>query len=227
MRAKVDASRGVTNTVLPPIVLLHGLARTARSMRPVERALVAAGRMVVNIDYPSRRKTIAELAVLVMDIAFKRLGFTTSPIDVVTHSMGGILLRQYAAAHGAECIRRVVMLAPPNQGSEVVDALRFLPGFALWNGVAGAALGTDARSVPRKLGALAFEAGVIAGMHSPNPFLRHLLPLPNDGKVSVASARVDGMSDFMTVARSHTFLMNAPEVLHQVEHFLDKGRFEH
>ncbi len=48
---------------------------------------------------------------------------------------------------------------------------------------------------------------------------------PNDGKVSVQSAQMDSMSDFITVDASHTFMMNSPQVQDQVAAFLADGRF--
>ncbi|MCP5146432.1 MAG: alpha/beta hydrolase, partial [Gammaproteobacteria bacterium] len=131
----------------------------------------------------------------------------------------------YLAHHTIENLGRVVMLAPPNHGSEVVDALRSVPGFRLMNGPAGMQLGTEPDSVPSTLGPADFELGVIAGTSTMNLLLSLLLPDPNDGKVSVASARLEGMKDFVTVSRTHTFIMNAPEVIAMTRQFLASGQF--
>ena len=106
----------------PPVVLLHGLAHTSRSMTPVATALQANGRAVINVDYASRRHTIAELAELAMRTAFAALDGQPEEFDVVTHSMGGILLRQYAARRTAHRTHRAVMLALPHQGSASITA---------------------------------------------------------------------------------------------------------
>lgn len=117
------------------------------------------------------------------------------------------------------------MLAPPNQGSEASDFWRRFPGFKLLNGFAGYQLGTDAGSVPRNLGPADFTVGVIAGDRTIDPVTSLLLPNPDDGKVSVTRTRLEGMSDFLVVHRSHAFIMQANEVIRQVIHFLDCGRF--
>lgn len=83
-------------------------------------------------------------------------------------------------------------MAPPNQGSQVVDSLRDVPGFKLINGKAGLQLGTDDKSIPAQLGPVKFELGVIAGSRTVNVLLSQFLPNPDDGKVSVQSTRVAG-----------------------------------
>lgn len=212
------------------VVLLHGLARTARSMRPVARTLEARGFRVVNLDYPSRSGDIRTLAHGVAhDVARIDSG---GPMHFVTHSLGGVLLR-VAAAEGlipAERIARVVMLAPPNGGSHVVDALARRPSFSRvyrWAmGPVGPELGVEGDAIARSLPPLPFETGIIAGSRSVNPLLSRLLPGENDGKVSVAHAAAPGMRAFIVVPHSHSFLMRAKVVLAQTATFLETGRFK-
>ena len=148
-------------------------------------------------------------------------------VDVVTHSMGGIVLRA-AVALGvvpAEALHRVVMLAPPNQGSALADRLRDFLVYRLATGPAGQQIGTDDESVPRRLPAPPFELGVIAGRRSNNPLFGRVLGTESDGKVTVASAQVDGMRELVVVDRAHTFIMWAPDVLAHIFSFLEHGRF--
>jgi hypothetical protein len=120
---------------------------------------------------------------------------------------------------------RVVMLAPPNQGSEVIDVTRDWPTSELFAGEAGLQLGTDADSIPRQLGAVDFELGVIAGTRSMNFVMSAMLPGPNDGKVSVESTRVDGMDDFLIVDNSHHYITESEEVIRNTTSFLRRGSF--
>jgi triacylglycerol lipase len=208
------------------IVLLHGLARTSASMEALESGLLDSGYDVVNVDYPSRHHTIQELAPLAMS-----RGIDHCPDDglihFVTHSLGGILVRFYLEQNEISRLGRLVMLAPPNQGSEVVDNLRGVPGFELYNGPAGVQLGTGSDSIPLSLKPPDYDIGVIAGTKTFNPILSQFLPNPDDGKVSVESTKLDGMKDFITVPYSHPFIAKAPEVLEQSISFLETGFFIH
>ncbi len=208
------------------VVLLHGLARTSSSMEPLSGALREAGYRVVNVDYPSREKPIEELAPLAIGSGLEGCG-PEPTVHFVTHSLGGILVRYYLANNEFANLGRVVMIAPPNQGSEVVDNLGEIPGFSEFNGPAGAQLGTGENSVPLSLGPVEFEVGIIAGTKTVNLILSQYLPNPDDGKVSVASARVEGMQDFIEVPYSHPFIMRAPLVIKQTRAFLTQGKFDH
>ncbi|HUG39734.1 MAG TPA: alpha/beta fold hydrolase [Longimicrobiales bacterium] len=206
------------------VILLHGLGRTTQSMLPMERALEGRGYRVVNLGYPSRTHSIAEL-VDTLDRALEVCCAGGVPVHFVTHSLGGILVRAYAARHGVARIGRVVMLSPPNAGSEVVDRLDDTPGLAWLLGPAFMQLGTDSTAVPRVLGPPEFEVGVITGEASLNPLFSWWLPGRDDGKVTVESARVDGAAGFLVVPYTHGFLMRREEVIEQVAAFLGTGRF--
>lgn len=210
-------------------VLLHGLGRTSRSMRPLVRALSARGYETLNLGYPSRSQVIEALA---EDVAARIAQWNAeSALDFVTHSLGGIVLRA-AVANGAlplERIRRVVMLGPPNQGSELVDAFALIPVVATLyrrvTGPAGAQLGVSSDGIAAHLPPVEFPVGVIAGNRSFNPLFSAVLGAPNDGKVRVDRAQVTGMRDFLVVPHWHPFLMSAPSVIEQSLHFLETGNF--
>jgi hypothetical protein len=194
-------------------------------MAPIGQSLALKGYVVVNEGYPSRRQTIeASAAVIGRDVELCRTK-GAAPIDFVTHSLGAIVLRRYFVDHTVAEARRVVMLAPPSHGSEIADHLRGRWWYDRATGPAGQELGTDRGSLPNRLGAMSLSVGVIAGTRSHEPWFARYFRGPNDGKVSVESARMDGMSDFITVDASHTFMMNSPQVQDQVAAFLADGRF--
>ena len=208
------------------IILLHGLGRTHRAMAKAEAMFSEQGYNTLNVNYPSRAHRIEELSPGVIGNAIKQCTEKKfAAIHFFTHSMGGILLRYFLQHHDKGRIGRAVMLAPPNQGSEIVDKLAGFPGFKLLNGPAGLQLGTDANSIPSKLGAINIETGIITGNKSINPLLSQLISGTNDGKVSVESARLENMTDFLLVPYTHTFIMRREEVILQALYFFQNGRF--
>ncbi|PTB85832.1 alpha/beta hydrolase [Pseudidiomarina aestuarii] len=210
------------------VVLLHGLARTAGSMDSMEKHLNKAGYKVCNIDYPSRKHRIENLtSEFVVPEIQQCFGDVLTPLHFVTHSLGGIIVRQLAVEHQQIKIGRVVMLSPPNQGSEVVDKLGTWGLFEWINGPAGKQLGTTEDAIPNQLGPATFELGIITGNRSINLILSTLIPGPDDGKVSIKNARLDGMQDFLVVEQTHPFIMANDTVQSQTLHFLQNGTFQH
>ncbi len=207
------------------VILLHGLARTNRCMVKMASSLKNEGFHTINHDYPSTKYPIEELAEKEIEQALNKCP-KGDRIHFVTHSLGGILVRQYLRFHTIENLGRVVMLGPPNKGSQVVDTLRNVPGFELMNGPSGMQLGTDAQSVPNTLGPAHFEVGIIAGTRSINLILSTFLPGQDDGKVTIEGTKLEGMADHITLPASHPLMMRNKTVIRQTIHFLRHGRFD-
>lgn len=208
------------------VVLLHGLNRSWRAMQPMAEALRNAGFSTANVDYPSQAGTVEILAPLAVDTGLQQCRSAgASRIHFVTHSIGGILLRYSHQRAPIDDLGRVVMLAPPNQGSEVIDITRNWPTTGIFAGEAGMQLGTDTESIPAQLGPVDFELGIIAGTGTVNPFMSAMLPNPDDGKVSAASTKVDGMDDFLLVRNSHHFITGSETVIRNTTSFLRTGTF--
>ena len=191
-------------------------------MRPLQQRLSEAGYQVHNLGYASTRSAPEKLVGQVGEAVERRCS-GASKLHFVTHSLGGILARAYLSREPSQRAGRVVMLAPPNRGSEVVDRLGNLIRLL---GPTAQELGTAPDSLPNRLPSPDFELGVIAGTGSLHPFADGVLEGAHDGTVRVESTRLEGMSDFLALPVSHTFIMRSPEVARQVLCFLRTGRFD-
>lgn len=207
------------------VVLVHGLGRTSRSLVVLERRLERAGFRVVTYDYPSTVEPIERLVDSLAVVVEGCCPPADAPVHFVTHSMGGVLVRALLRDSVPQHVGRVVMLSPPNQGSEIVDAFSPSPLLVALLGPAGAALGTDSLSLPQRLGPARFPLGIIAGNQSMTRVGSRLIPGPDDGLVGVEQTRLEGADDFLVVPATHTTIMNRRDVADAVVRFLIEGRF--
>ena len=210
------------------MILLHGLGRLRQSMGGLDRHLKHLGYSTINLAYPSTTKTIEAIA----DTHLARAVHTceesgAGKIHFVGHSLGGLIVREYLQGNSVPAGSRLVMLSPPNQGSELVDLLTQVPVYRWITGPAGQEIGRGPESLVNRLKPVAIDIGVIAGNFSINLLAAAFMDGPGDGMVSVKSTVLPEMRDFIIVPNTHTFIMRDPFVMSQVAHFLKHGRFNH
>ena len=204
------------------VVLLHGILRSKRSMRSLEKFLRAQGYRTLNLGYPSTRHDIPALAALVRPQIEAFAATVPGRLHIVAHSMGSLITRLLLAQSKPGNLGRVVMLGPPNQGSEVADKLRHLWLFKKIYGPAGQQLVTGANLLADTID---YELGIVAGSRPLDPICSYLISQPNDGKVSVAGTRLDGMADHVTVKTDHSLMLLHKQIRQLVLNFLRSGRF--
>jgi len=202
----------ISYTVVMTVILLHGLGRTARSMSALEHVLSAKGYDVMNLNYPSRTAHIEQLVTDHLAPVIEKI--STDPnttIHFVTHSMGGIMVRHYLANHPLPNLGRIVMLAPPNQGSHLATKISTVPFSQKIFGPALKQLAHTPNSFVHTLPQSGYQVGVIAGKY--------------DGKVSVDDTKLENMTDFLVVPKTHTWIMHDPKVIQAISTFLKTGKF--
>lgn len=192
------------------VVVLHGMGRTSRSMRPMEEALKSAGFDVLNIGYSSYCCSIPELGEAVRrELDAKRLP-THQRVHFVGHSLGNIIARWIVSQPEPPAgVARLVMLAPPNQGSRMAD--RFAPMVG-WLLEPIDELRTDSTATVRQLPPLVgVQIGVIAGR--------------DDSTVRLEETHVAGETAHVVAKGNHTFIMREKDVQRLTVEFLRTGRF--
>jgi triacylglycerol lipase len=208
------------------VIILHGLWRTSFAMNKAEAFFQEQGYQVHNLSYPSTEDTIESLVALYLAPEFAKISKQQpNTIHFVTHSMGGILVRQFLQDHRPQNLGKVVMIAPPNSGSQLNDVFPDAKWLHSRPGPAAMQISALPDSWVNQLGPVNFELGVIAGNSNRNWLTDWLIPSDDDGAVSVASTRVEGMDDFLIVPQSHVKIRRSETVLKQAAHYLKYGVF--
>lgn len=226
-RKKLEAVK--TEQKLPPmrgkaVVVVHGVFRSSKSFGALQQRLEKNGYTVVGFDYPSTRVDLAKSAEYLHNVVQSLDGI--EQIDFVVHSMGGLLVRQYFSRHKDKRVHRLVMLGVPNNGAQMADKLQKVGLFKLLFGPAGQQLISpekDMNALTATLPVPFCEFAVIAGARGTLGGYNPLIPGDDDGTVTVASTRLPGAADFMTVACLHSFLMGNEDVIASTVQFLKNG----
>ncbi len=217
----------VAETKRECVIIIHGMGRTKNSMKQLEKSLVKDNYIVWNRSYPSTSETIEKLSIEHIE---KGLAFCNEidaeVVHFVTHSLGGIMVRYYLQEHKIDNLGKIVMLGPPNNGSEVADFLKDIYVYKLAMGPAGQQLGTGPNDLPKSMMPIDASIGIITGNKTLDPWFSPLIPGADDGKVSVESAKLQEMTDFMVVGCSHAFIMRNNAVINQIKYFLKHEMFE-
>ena len=208
------------------IIMVHGLGRSKFSMLEPAIFFRNKGYKVINFEYPSTEYEVQILAERYLQDAINKCKDDSKRIHFLTHSLGGILVRYYLNKYELDNLGRVVMLSPPNKGSELVDVIGDLPTVVWRSGPAIKQLKTDKDSLINELGPVEYETGIITGNRSYSILGSIIISGEDDGKVSVNSAKVENMKDFLIVNRTHTFIMNSDIVLNQAYNFIKYGKFK-
>ncbi|NVJ60037.1 MAG: hypothetical protein HWE27_06600 [Gammaproteobacteria bacterium] len=242
------------------VVLFHGMARTPLSMKWIEKRLKKRQFLVVNQSYPSLKHSLPEL----VNLGYVEQGINlceehhAAKISFVTHSLGGLLVKDSLLSllkqnKFPNNIDSIVMLGPPNQGSDLVPALysyslveKILNQFPSTSQLIkqlSSSKNPDLGDIqnakneetfnyniesnsPIKDFKVPYQLGIIAGTKTLNPIFSKLIDGPDDGKVSVQNTCSPEMVDWIAVPENHTTLLFSSSVVKQVISFLEHHEFE-
>jgi pimeloyl-ACP methyl ester carboxylesterase len=208
------------------VVLLHGMAVNSLYMLRLEKALSKEGYQIINMDYPSRKSTISDIS----NMIFKKLNLINKESNLKVHfvgfSMGCLVIRELLGKNELPNVGNIVLIGPPNHGSQVSDFLVNNIFYKAFFGPAGQQLTTNfAKNNP--FPSLQHTFGIIAGNVCLDPFSYFILPKENDGKITVESTKLEGMKDHIIIPISHTLMVFSNEVIKQVIYFLKYSHFKH
>ena len=210
------------------VIVLHGVARSSSSMDKVAKSISAHSDKfeVYNIDYESTNNSFTELVDKLNDDLQKILVDKNKKVNFVGYSMGSLMIRYYIQKYKPNNLGRVVMLAPPNKGSEAADFFKDNILFKEIFGEAGQKMGTKKDSITHKLKDADYELGIIAGDRSIDPISSFVIPGPDDGKVAIDKTKIKGMKEHIVLHTSHTFIIYNDEAIRQTIYFLKNGKFD-
>ena len=211
------------------VVLLHGILRGKMDMSFLNHFFKKNGYNTLNILYPSREERLEGLSEFVkQEIENSPHYNEDTTINFVTHSMGGLITRYYIAQEKPKNLGKVVMLGPPNTGSEFADWLHdteiLAPLFKTIFGPASTQLGTKYEHIDTEI---TYPLGIIAGNMSVNPLSPWVLDGQHDGIVPVERTKIEGMTDHIIMPATHSFMMFNKDVMEQALHFLRQNKFDH
>ena len=207
------------------VVLVHGFSKHAQSMEPIGDYLAQYGYRFISVDYPSGEVNASE-ALALIHTQLAGCCDQARRIHFVGHSIGGLLIRAYLAEYQVDQLGNVVLIATPNAGSEFVEAMNRMPGYAEATGPLLQQMVPGEQGIPAQLPLPDYPVGVIAGSRTHNPLSWLLLPGDDDGAVSVSSTRMEGMQDFLVVPANHHWLRHDQRVLEEVLHFIQYDHFK-
>jgi pimeloyl-ACP methyl ester carboxylesterase len=211
------------------VVLLHGISRDASIMKKLEWFLEPLGYIPFNLSYPSMDFPVDELSTQIWKGIQEACPDPSKKIHFVVHSLGALITRFILSQHSIPNLGRVVMIAPPNHGTEVSDFLSRFNWYKKKFGPAGMELVTGASGIASQLPQkVDYDLGIIAGNRTVDPlFTWFILPSPGDGKVTIESTKLDGMRDHIIVPASHPHITNKAITAYQVAYYLKFGKFDH
>ncbi len=153
-------------------------------------------------------------------------------VSFITHSLGGLVLRAMLLYSQNDAkfpkIRKIVMIAAPNQGAISGD---FMNKYAIFKFILGVNL-RDVKKDPESLAhqlPINFNAdvGIIAGCRGKKSGYNPFIGEDNDGEIRPEETKLGTEKDFITIKSDHISILWNKKTHQQVLHFMEFGTFNH
>ncbi|MEA4936770.1 MAG: hypothetical protein VB102_09020 [Paludibacter sp.] len=208
------------------VYLIHGYAGPGFEMENIQKAIEKEGYLTENYIYQSMVKDVEVVGKEVFEKVQKE---NYDTVCFVTHSMGALVVRamyeQMDSLTAFPFIHRIVMIAPPNNGSPVADFfaqfnfLKFIVGPNVNNLTTNPVTGAGKYPVPT------CEVGLIAGHYGAQHGYNIFVKGDNDGVLIPEMTKLGIEKDVVFVKSSHVGLLFDKKVVKHVLLFLRKGKF--
>ena len=205
------------------LILIHGINDTSKGFKKMEQHFSSQYK-VININYPSLKYSIVDLSNKYLTPVMNKIS-KSDTINIVTHSMGAIILRQYLNEKYPKNIGRIIMISPPNHGSEVADFFHTLFLYKKIYAKAGSSLSKDGLQKLNLPDSIGYNYGIIAGTGTLLPFFSIFIKGKDDGKISINRTKLSDMKDFITLHYSHDFIAKKKKTIKYTENYLKYGKF--
>lgn len=204
-----------------PVVLIHGALRSRLGLWPTAHWLRRRGLWATPFGYPTRKGDLAAHGDALCRWLDEHLEGAVVPVlGVITHSMGGLVVRSYLQRHGQRHAEhhRIVMLSPPNRGATLAERNRNNPMMKLLYGDAAAELRPHRVKMLPDLPDHA-DALVLAGGRGDRRGYNPSIEGDDDGVVAVGEMGLPSVEPTF-IGGLHAWLQWRPSVLARAAEFL-------
>ncbi len=209
------------------IYLIHGFGGLGLEMEKIQESIQKEGFTTDIYVYKSLIEDIDSVSNNLI-LTIQKEQFDT--VSFVTHSMGALVVRsmyeKLDSLTGFPFVHRIVMIAPPNNGSPVAD---FFSQFKFVKYIIGPNINnltTNKITGAAKYPLPTCEVGLIAGSFGGKRGFNMFINSDNDGVLIPENTKMGIEKDVIFVKSWHVGLLFNKKVIRYINNFIQKGKFK-
>lgn len=209
------------------IYLIHGYGGLGLEMEKIREAVQNEGFTTEIYVYKSLIDDVDSVSLNLIQTIQKEKFDTVS---FVTHSMGALVVRsmyeKLDSLSGFPFVHRIVMIAPPNNGSPIADFfsqfkfVKYIIGPNINNLTTNKITGASKYPIPT------CEVGLIAGSFGGKRGFNMFINSDNDGVLIPENTKMGIEKDVVFVKSWHVGLLFNKKVIRYVNNFIQQGKFK-